>query len=239
MMTFVKKMSTTISDQIQMVILAVLSVVTLYVYLSGVNDVLDFIIAFLPIALVLVAVWLLYLDKKVLESYIIIFLVVFANGLTGFIEWLFSYHFSLEQFLITFNINLLLLLLGSIYLGVMIVSYIMNQGLKLEFKIIEHLLLILLFALYLYLANGIVNLLINGLLIVLALSASNKYAMFALLLRLVIASPFIIIRRFVDKVAKFTTIHDWLMNVFEIALIVLLVLTIIPLFTKKKVEVIE
>ena len=238
-MTFVKKMSTTISDQIQMVILAVLSVVTLYVYLSGVNDVLDFIIAFLPIALVLVAVWLLYLDKKVLESYIIIFLVVFANGLTGFIEWLFSYHFSLEQFLITFNINLLLLLLGSIYLGVMIVSYIMNQGLKLEFKRIEHLLLILLFALYLYLANGIVNLLINGLLIVLALSASNKYAMFALLLRLVIASPFIIIRRFVDKVAKFTTIHDWLMNVFEIALIVLLVLTIIPLFTKKKVEVIE
>ena len=239
MVPFIKKFSTTINYQFQMVILAVLSIVTLYVYLSSVNDFLDFIIAFLPIALVLLAVWLLYLDKKVLESYIIIFLLVFANGLSSFVEWLFSYHFSLEAFLITFHLNILLLLLGSLYLGIMIVSYMMNQGLKLELKKMSHLLLILLFALYLYLSFGFVNLLLNALIIVLAMSASNKYAMFALMLRVVIASPFVIIERFVDKLAKFTTIHDWLMNAFEIALIVLMVLAIIPLFTKKKVEQIE
>jgi hypothetical protein len=70
----------------------------------------------------------------------------------------------------------------------------------------------------------------------LAINASNKFAAFALMLRLVIATPLIIIQRFIDEAAKFTTIYTWLMEAFEIALIVLIVLSLIPLLTQKKIE---
>src|SRR5690606_18629649 len=113
--------------------------------------------------------WLLYLDKKILEAYIVIFMIVFANGLANFINWLFSYHFFFESFQITFSVNTILLLIGCLYLGVMIVSYLMNDGLKISFKKLDYVLLVLLFALYLYLANGFVSLIINGFLIFLAM----------------------------------------------------------------------
>ena len=236
MLNVIKKFQTTINQQFQMVILAVLSMIGLYVYVSGASGFLDVLIALLPIALILVAVWLLYLDKKVLEAYIVIFMIIFANGLTNFIGWIFSYHFFFEDFQITFSINTILLLIGCLYLGVMIVSYLINDGFKISFKKLDYVLLVLLFALYLYLANGIVNLLVNGFLIFLAINASNKFAAFALMLRLVIATPFVIIERFIDETAKFTTIHDWVIELFEIALIVLIVLSVIPLLTKKKIE---
>lgn len=236
MFAMIKKFSSMINQQIQMVILAVLSMIGLYVYVAGANGFLPVIIALLPILLILTAVWLLFLDKKILESYIIIFMLIFANGLTNFLGWIFSYHFFFEDFQVAFSINTLLLLVGCLYLGLMIVSYLMNGGLSVSIKKIDFMLLFLLFALYLYLDAGIVNLLLNGFYLFLAINASNKFAAFALMLRLVIATPLIIIQRFIDEAAKFTTIYTWLMEAFEIALIVLIVLSLIPLLTQKKIE---
>ncbi len=236
MFTFVKSLSQKIGEQVQLVILAVLSVVAIYIAVGSSSGVLDVISDLLPILLVLSAVWLLFIKKKILASYVVLLLLVFSNGINIFINWLFSYHFFLERFSYTFSINTIFLLVGCIYLMVMIASLLMTEGIKLEIKKLDMVLLLLLFGLYVYINNSFTSLIFVGIYLFFALNAGEKLAALALMLSGIIATPFIIFQRFVDNAAKMTTIHMWLTDAFALFLIYFVIMHAIPLFGKKKIE---
>lgn len=234
MFAFVKSLSTKINHQMQMIGLVVLSMIGLYLYVDGADDVLEVIQDLLPILLILGAVWLLFLNKKPLAAHAVLFLVVFANGLNNFLNWIFSYHFFFEEFLVDFSINTLLILLACLYLGSMILSFLLNEGYKVEIKNPGMPLLLLLFALYIYLDNGFASLIFVSIYVFLAFSAKQPVAALALMLCNVITVPFIVVRRFIDEAAKFTTIYNWILDAFAIFLIYLIIVNLLPALKKPK-----
>jgi hypothetical protein len=238
MFAFVKSLSTKINSQMQMIGLVVLSMIGLYLYLGGADDVLEVTQNLLPIILILGAVWLLFLNKKPLAAHAVLFLVVFANGLNAFINWLFSYHFFFEDFIVNFSINTVMILIACVYLGAIIMSYLLTDGFKVELKNPGHSLLLLLFALYIYLDRGFNALLIVSLYVFLAFNAKQPVAALSLMLCNIITVPFIVVRRFIDEAAKFTTIHDWIMDAFALFLIYLIIVSLLPSLKKPK-ELIE
>lgn len=86
MIAFVKGFSTKFSLQIQMLILALVSVFVLFVGLRNQTDIIDILQGVLPRLLILGAVWLLFLGKKVLAAYLILFLMQFSSGVTDLVE---------------------------------------------------------------------------------------------------------------------------------------------------------
>jgi len=234
MFAFVKSLSTKINHQMQMIGLVVLSMIGLYLYVDGADDVLEVIQDLLPIVLILGAVWLLFLNKKPLAAHAVLFLVVFANGLNNFLNWIFSYHFFFEEFLVDFSINTLLILLACLYLGSMILSFLLNEGYKVEIKNPGMPLLLLLFASYIYLDNGFASLIFVSIYVFLAFSAKQPVAALALMLCNVITVPFIVVRRFIDEAAKFTTIYNWILDAFAIFLIYLIIVNLLPALKKPK-----
>jgi hypothetical protein len=118
----------------------------------------------------------------------------------------------------------------------MIASLLMTEGIKLEIKKLDMVLLLLLFGLYVYINNSFTSLIFVGIYLFFALNAGEKLAALALMLSGIIATPFIIIQRFVDNAAKMTTIHMWLTDAFALFLIYFVIMHAIPLFGKKKIE---
>lgn len=234
MFAMVKSLSTKINQQMQMIGLVVLSMIGLYLYVDGADDVLEVIQALLPILLILGAVWLLYLNKKPFASHAVLFLVVFANGLNNFLNWIFSYHFFFEDFLVNFSINTLLTLIACLYLGAMLLSFLLNDGYKIELKNPGKPLLILLFALYIYLDNGFASLIFISIYVFIAFNEKQPVAALALMLCQVITVPFIVVRRFIDEAAKFTTIYNWILDAFAIFLIYLIIVNLLPSLKKPK-----
>lgn len=238
-MNFIKSFSKMINEQFQMVILAVLSVVAIYTNVMNESGFLDVFVSLLPILFILIAVWLLVIKKNFLESYIVIFLFVFSNGIITFVRWLLSYHFALEEFAVEFSFNFIFLLLGCIYLMIMIASYLMTQGLKIKLNPLGMLPILLLYGLYTYVANGILSFILVGIYLLLAFNVSDKLSALAIMLAFVITIPFEIISLFVDDVAKWTTIYDWVIDLFGLVMIGLLVFEVIKYFEKKEPKAIE
>lgn len=50
----------------------------------------------------------------------------------------------------------------------------------------------------------------------------------------VITVPFIVVRRFIDEAAKFTTIYNWILDAFAIFLIYLIIVNLLPALKKPK-----
>ena len=240
MLNWIKSFKSIVNEQFQMVVLVVLSLVAVYDNVGNSRGILSFIQALLPISLILCAIWLLYLSKKFFAAHLMMFIAVFANGISDFARWLFSYHFFFKNFQVTFDLNLVLSLLACAYLILMIISYVMNEGIKLSIVKPVMLWIILIFLAYQYLRFGILSLLLVSLSVLIFLNDDGpELAVLLFLLSSVISTPFIIIGRFVDKIAQFSTIHMWVMDAFALGLIGLSILFFImqapKLGFKKKV----
>ena len=241
MFGFMKSLSSKLSYEIQMVILAVLSMIALFVYVDGITGFFNVLNALLPITLILIAVWLLFIKKNYMVSYIILFLFVFGQGLRTFIQWMLSYHFFFEDFMMTFSLNMLLVLAACLYLLLMMISIYFVEGFKIQIKAWDLPMLGLLFGLYVYFNQGLLMLLFTVLYVILSESTGIRLATLALMLSQVVTIPFIVIQRFIDDAAKNTRIFDWVMNVFGLVVIYFIVIALIKLLEphEKQVKVVE
>lgn len=237
MFSFMKSLSSKLSYEIQMVILAVLSMIALFVYVDGITGFFNVLNALLPITLILIAIWLLFIKKNHMISYIILFLFVFGQGLRTFIQWMLSYHFLFEDFMMTFTLNMLLVLFACLYLLFMMISIYLNEGFKVQIKPWNLPLLGLLFGLYVYFNQGLLMLLLTILYVILSESTGQRLATLALMLSQVVTIPFIVIQRFIDDAAKNTRIFDWVMNVFGLVIIYFIVAALIKLIQPQANEV--
>lgn len=225
MLKWVKSFKSVVNEQIQLIVLVVLSLVALYAYVGSARGILGFMQGFLPVLLVLGAIWLLYIKKKYLAAHLVMFLIIFADGLGQFVRWLFSYHFFFKSFQITFDLNLILSLLACAYLIVIILSYVLNDGIHMHVVKPSIILLILVFLLYHYLRDGLYVMLIVGLYVLISLNEDGpELAALLLMLSSVINTPFRILARFIDKTTQFTTVFVWLMDVYALGLIGLSIL---------------
>lgn len=238
MLKWIKSFKSVINEQIQLIALVVLSLIAIYDNVGNSRGILSFIQALLPITLILGAIWLLYLSKKYFAAHLMMFIAVFANGISDFVRWLFSYHFFFKSFQIAFDLNLVLSLLACAYLILMIISYVMDEGIKINVVKPVIIWLILAFLAYNYVRFGVVSLIIVSLTVLIFLNDEGpELAVLLFLLSGVINTPLIMIGRFVDKLAQFTTIHTWVMDVLALGLIglsVMVYITVAPKLGLKK-----
>lgn len=231
MIAFVKGFSTKLSLQIQMLILVLISVYVFFIGLRNQADFIDILQGILPRLLILGAVWLLFLGKKVLASYLILFLMQFSSGITDLVEWMFSYSIGSNDFFI-FDFTLIINAVICAYLAILVVSIFFKDGFKIQPLNVKKSSLWMLYAffmLYIYINNSFTSVLIISLFLFIIYNARSIKALLFIMACYLISIPFNMIERFVDSTAKFVRINIWLTDLFGLFILYLIVMQFLSL----------
>ncbi|MCR3906257.1 MAG: hypothetical protein NUK62_04430 [Tenericutes bacterium] len=223
MINLIKNFRQILPRQFQVIILAFLSVLAIIIRVEGQTDVLDGLFAFLPIALIVFAVYVLESKHKTLVSHLVLFLFVFSDYLGSFIRALFSYNFSTKVFVTPLSWQMILGLIACVYLILLILSYLLTEGLYLKYVKSDVLLPIILVFIYLYLRFSMATAVITIIPIVIVFLVNLPLAVVALLLSFVITVPIDVIYILIDELARFTTVFYWLVTALAFYLIFLLI----------------
>lgn len=216
----------------QIVILAVLSSFFLFyeLYFSG-EGFLNVLEALLTTTLVLGAVWVLFFDEHYLASYLILFLSAYAFGLHSFVEWMFSYNFGVGKFS-DFEWSDFILLIGAIYLALIIVSYFLKDGFKVNKENFQLDLLIILFSILMFFGTGVVSFIYIAVIEFIAINF-KKMASLMLMLSKSLIYVFSLFRFIFNDIVKYTSISNWLLAALSIVVIVLIVKKAISILDNK------
>ena len=223
MLSFLKGFKTMLNKQVQLIILLIIGVFVLVQALEGNRDFLPFLNALLPMLLILGAVLLLVNKGQMFAAHVVMFVFLFDDGIRSFFSAITSYNFFAEEFTANFDVYLFLTLIASVYLLMMILSYLLSHEvtLKLEVKPIAFPLFV--FSIWCYLCYGFSALLLISLLAVFVLSSGSALASLMIMLSVVIRWPLIVISRFVDDTAEFTDITFWLIALSSVYVIYVLI----------------
>jgi len=235
MLAFVKNFKTLIPKSFVTILLAVLSVFAVFIRLANAITFMDYLINFLPIALIIFAVLLLDFKGHTLAAHIILLIMVFADALGTFFRSIFSYNFGMKDFTATFNWQLFVGLIICVYLMLYVASYILTRDYKVESIKSSLTFPLLLLVAYLYLGYGFTTAIISTIPILIALMSGVHLAALALMLCQVIQTPFVIIDLiFTTNGLKFTSITYWLVSLAALYLIYLFVMYGLKLLKKKE-----
>lgn len=231
MIAFVKGFSTKLSLQIQMLILALVSVFVLFIGLRNQTDIIDILQGILPRLLILGAVWLMFLGKKVLAAYLILFLMQFSSGVTDLVEWVFSYSIGANDFFL-FDFTLIINAVICAYLAILILSIFLIDGYKIQPLNIKKSSLWILYAffmLYIYINNSFASVILITLYLFIIYNARSLKALLFLMACYVVNIPLNIVERFIDNTWKFVRINVWLTDFFGIFILYLIVMQFLSL----------
>jgi len=210
MLSKVRDFKSLIPKQVQQIILLVLGVFVLVRALDGNSRILPFLIAFLPVILILGAVFILAYIGEYFAAHLILFVLVFDEGIRNLFNAVTSYHFFWERFTADFDIYLFLFAIGGIYLLLMCISYLWSGEVKLNLNFKPIAFPVLIFSIWSYVCYGFTTTLIVVLLAILAVSSGSIFAALMVLLFRVIVFPVMIINLIDFKSTKFTDITFWL-----------------------------
>jgi len=225
MLAFVRNFKTLIPKSFVTIILAVLSVVALFIRLDGDTEIIDFLYDLMPIALIVFAVLFLDYKGQTLSAHIIMFIMVFGDAVGTFFRSIFSYNFGLADFTATFDWQLFVGFIICVYLMLMIASYIITNDYKVSSLKTALTFPLLLLVVYLYFRYGLTTAIISVLPILIALLSGVHLAALALMLCQVIQTPIDIIDRiFTENGFKFTSVTYWLFSLAALYMIYLFVM---------------
>ena len=226
MVGFLKKFKTMIPEMVQLIILGAIGVYALIRGLDGKSAILDFLGAFLPLSLLLLAVFLLALKRKMLASHLVMLLALFDSGPRNLIATLFSYNFATEKW-DKFDIQLLLAAAAGVYLFMIVISYALDnkESIKLNFKSVMYPFFV--FSIFGYLCYGLETTLMILLTSAIVVAFGSNLGGMSILLATVILQPLALIFRIDNKILKFTDVFDWIIYLGSFYVIYILVLAAI------------
>jgi hypothetical protein len=128
-MKFLRKFKFALNSTLQLIVLTIIMVLVAYQELSFTFS-LENVIAWFALILMYIGVVYLVLNKAFFASYIIIFILYFSSAFTNFFSSFINITFDPFTFTISSDVMLYVSLLIFVYLGLMIVSYLINGGLK-------------------------------------------------------------------------------------------------------------
>jgi hypothetical protein len=236
MIGFLKKFKDMIPELFQIIILGVLALLALYNNLKNNTDIVDILEVLLPMSLVILAVFLLVQKKQMLLALIVFFVTMFNSGVRDLIYAIFSYHFSLKDFLIDIKFDLIIAFVASLYLMMLIISYALSNDKKfeLDYKPIAFPLFIII--IFTYFCFGFGSTMIIILMTLLTMSGGSVLAALAIMLSYVIDHPFNMFNRFIDDTTKFSTLFEWLTYAGAFYVIYVLVMAMIKQFKAEPIK---
>ncbi len=235
MLAFVKSFKTLFPKNVVTMILAVLSVVALFIRLDGDTEIIDFLFDLLPITLIIFAIMFLDFKGQTLAAHIIMLLMLFGDAVGNFFRSIFSYNFGLEDFAATFDWQLFVGLIICSYLMLFIASHILTNDVKVSSLKSQLTFPLLLLVAYLYMRYGLTTAIIGTIPILVALSSGVHLAALSLMVCQVIQTPIDIIDRiFTENGLKFTSVTYWLVSLAALYLIYLFMMIGLKMFKKQQ-----
>lgn len=128
-MNFIKKFKSMVTPTIQLIILTVILVLVAIDTLSFSLGI-EAIIGWVALLLMFIGVVYLVLNQKFFASYVVVFILYFADAFSKFFSDFINITFDPFTFTISSDIMLYLSLIIFVYLALMIASYVVNGGLK-------------------------------------------------------------------------------------------------------------
>ncbi len=236
MVGFLKKFKNMVPELFQLIILGVLALFALYDSLKNNTDIVDILEVLLPLALIILAIFLLIQKKQMLLALIIFFVTMYGSGLRDLIYAIFSYFFASKDFLVDIKFDLLIAFVASAYLVLMIISYALNNDKKYEvdYKSVAFPLFVI--VVFSYFCFGLGSMIFILLITLITTTGGSKLATLAIMLSFVIDHPFNMLNRFVDDTTKFSTLFEWLTYAGVIYVIYVLIMAMIKEFKAEPVK---
>lgn len=173
--------------------------------------------ALLAKLLIGLAVIYLFSEKKPLAGYIVLFIGLFIKYLYDFISFILSFQFRQNDFLKTVDIYTVIGSILSVYLLLILISYVSSIEIK-EFKL-KVAPLILMLGIYLYMRYGSEYAIVALFLMILLNSLDTKVTLNLVMLSYLIHIPFFLIDLIFDHIG-FNLLSYWFYGVFGFVLMI-------------------
>jgi len=233
MVGFLKGFKNLIPLQVQRIILAVIGLVVLIFELDGnTSDVIDLLGVLLPIGLILFTVFLLDMKKEHFAAHLVLFVAIFSDSILNMIQTLGSYDFFFKEF-DEFSLSLIIGFVAAVYLLMMIISMILNDGFKVSLGK-PHIFTVLVTSIWIYLCYGFEAAVVLVLTSLIVFGFGCALGGYAILLAPVIVWPLVLINWFINDITKFISIFNWLIAFSSFYIIYLLVIQALKELRKPK-----
>jgi hypothetical protein len=185
--------------------LAVIGLVVLIFELDGnTSDVIDLLGVLLPIGLILFTVFLLDMKKEHFAAHLVLFVAIFSDSILNMIQTLGSYDFFFKEF-DEFSLSLIIGFVAAVYLLMMIISMILNDGFKVSLGK-PHIFTVLVTSIWIYLCYGFEAAVVLVLTSLIVFGFGCALGGYAILLAPVIVWPLVLINWFINDITKFISI---------------------------------
>lgn len=199
MIDFIKKFKTMVPEVVQLVLVGVIAVYTLAFRVSYSTPVFNVLANFLPVSLIVCSAVLLVVFKKSLAGHAILLLGLYINGLTIFINALFSLSFSPFSYTPGFTPEIFINLIIFIYLALIVVSYLISGGISTKPLKGQSLMLGALLFAFAWIFQGFYSAVIMLALPLIALLIGLEFPALILMLSVVIEEPFSFINNAINN----------------------------------------
>ncbi|BCR36393.1 hypothetical protein [Mariniplasma anaerobium] len=215
-MFFLKSLKNKIPIQIQWIVMIILFMFSM---IGIITDEYGFniVIAVLPRLLIGLAVIYLFSEKKLLGGYIVLLVALFGRYIYNFVSFVLSFRLNTLNFLQDITLLDVIGTVFSIYLLLMILSYVLNEE-KQNINIHMDLLVILL-SLYLYFRYGYEYAFVALFLMLVFIALNSKVGLYLMMLSYVIHIPFFLIDLVFDRIG-FNLLSYWVYGWFGFILMI-------------------
>ncbi len=234
MLNFVKGFKRLIPEKIQYIILIALSGYAIVVSVWGQTRFFGFINSLLPITLIVAAVLIIQSKKETLLAHALLLFLFYADYFGGFIRAILSYNFGTNTFIIKPTFMTILCAVGSIYLILLVLSYLFEGIPKFIYKKSIVLFPLLMMAVYAYFNSSFTTALLWSLPVVAALMVGSPLAAILLIMRIFITMPFIFLDKIFNGSFSFTSVSYWLFLFFAFYILTISVLTTLKVLKQPK-----
>lgn len=179
-----------VPKEVQVVLLFVFAALFLMNNLDGISRLLTIMDISFRIGLIILAVLILVLRKKLFLAHIVLYVMLFTQRVFQLFQSVLSYNFKFQFFGTTPTIFMLAFALIEVYLVIILLAYAFKEGLKLEFKWNKHWFVFFVFAAYLLVFYSLNTLLLIGLATFLLLMSKEYFVAIILMACFFIGLPF-------------------------------------------------
>ncbi len=234
MIKFVKGFKGILPEGIQFIILIVLSVFAILTTVWNQTRFFGFVQSLLPITLVAFGVFLLQRKKEVFLAHFLLFFLFYSDHLGGFIRAILSYNFGSKAFSTSMTLNLLLCMIGSVYLILFLASHLLDGKLKFNFKYTKSVVVWPLIAmiLYAYFRSSFLTAVIWALPVVVSLLVGSPFIALIFIIRCFIAIPFGFLDIAFNGTFQFTSINYWLFLLAGLYILTISILATVKIIKK-------
>src|SRR5690554_197225 len=223
-----------VSDKIQTIILILLSAFYVFKVLYNQTETSEVVLQSFVAALTLLAVWSLYILHSNFASYVVLLLIGYIDGAYNFLRWFLSFNFQ-NGFVGDFPWINLVLLVGSVYLFLMAISFFLHEGFTFNRECFNLTQLLILFPILMFLTYGM-NILIAVLVVEFVACNYRPIASHFLMLSKSIVLPFALGKIIATEGIANTNFGHWFLTILALYIIFLIVIDFFKEYKKHKEE---